>query len=349
MSVSGKITWRCPSNIALVKYWGKKEAQLPGNPSISMNMENCYTETTVEFEKTVSRSGPLARFLFEGKKNPLFEEKVNQYLDTVAKEMPILNSHYLKIHSKNSFPHSSGIASSASAFGSLALCLCSIEKEIKKNEPDDKEFLRRASYFARLGSGSASRSVYGGWVLWGETEAISGSSDLYAIPLSDQVHDTFHRYYDAVLLVSSEKKQLDSRSGHELMETNPYKETKAGLGRTNTIELLNALKSGNVISFMNIVENEAAQLHAMFLTSNPGYIFIKPETLQIISKIKKYREASNLEFCFTLDAGPNIHLLYPESIRDKILPFIESELKQFLENGKWIDDKTGEGPIMLNN
>lgn len=349
MSESGRITWRSPSNIALIKYWGKKGFQLPSNPSISMTLKNCYTETVVEYKKSNRKSGPMLSFLFQNKKNSLFEKKIDHFISIATKELPVLKSLNLEINAKNSFPHSSGIASSASAFSSLALCLCSIEKEISNNEIDDKKFLRRASYIARLGSGSACRSVYGGWTLWGETEMISGSSDFYAIPVSDLLHEKFCNYHDAILIVNSEKKQVDSRRGHNLMETNPYKETKADMSRKNAIRLLTALNNGNARSFMNIIESEATNLHAMFLTSNPGFILIKPETLQIISKLKRFREESNLEFCFTLDAGPNIHLLYPENIRGRILPFIESEITLFCENGKWIDDKTGNGPVIINN
>jgi len=206
------------------------------------------------------------------------------------------------------------------------------------------DFLSKASYLARLGSGSACRSVYGDWVLWGETTRIDNSSDEHAISLANHVNEKFNSYYDAILIVSSGEKSISSSQGHKLMDSNPFKESRANVGKSNAITLINALKNGDEKMFRNIVEFEAANLHAMFLTSQPYYILVKPETLQIINRLKRFREETNLEFTFTLDAGPNIHLIYSEGIREKLLPFIKSELSVLCENGKWIDDKIGKGP-----
>jgi diphosphomevalonate decarboxylase len=108
------------------------------------------------------------------------------------------------------------------------------------------------------------------------------------------------------------------------------------------------LKNGNQNIFREIVEYETANLHAMFLTSNPYYILIKPETLQIINKLTEFRKKTNLGFSISLDAGPNIHLLYPENTRDIMLGFIKSELISFCENQMWIDDRIGDGPQLIN-
>jgi diphosphomevalonate decarboxylase len=200
-----------------------------------------------------------------------------------------------------------------------------------------------------MGSGSASRSVYGGWVLWGETPLITNSSNDYAVPISDYANFVFNTYYDAILIVNSGVKQVTSSEGHRLMESNPFKEVKFMTGKQNALELINALKSGNEKVFRNIAENEAMSLHAMFLTSIPYYILIKPETLQIIDRLNGFRKDSGLEFSFTLDAGPNIHLLYPESVRERLIAFIKSDLISFCENGMWIDDRIGRGPELIQN
>src|SRR3972149_3617156 len=218
MAKPGKITWRSPSNIALVKYWGKRGIQLPVNPSVSMTLANCYTETTVEYKTKNKKDGPSFSLLFQGKKNTRFEKKISRFLAIAAKELPALNSLHLDINSRNSFPHSAGIASSASALSSLALCLCSIEKEILGNNSDDKVFFRKASYLSRLGSGSACRSVYGSWALWGKTTGITDSSDEYAIPVNHLINKKFNDYYDAILIVNSGEKQVTSSLGHRLME-----------------------------------------------------------------------------------------------------------------------------------
>ena len=346
---SGKTAWRSPSNIAIVKYWGKKGFQLPGNPSVSMTLTNCYSETIIEYIRKAGKESPSLSFLFQGGQNILFEKRIRLFLEIASKKLPALRNLHLNIGTSNSFPHSAGIASSASSISSLALCLCHINQQVSDAPESEQLFFRKASYLARFGSGSACRSVYGGWVLWGATSDIEGSSDDYAIPVSDLSHKIFHTYFDAILIVDSGVKQISSSDGHKLMEANPYKEIKFDTGKLNAIKLINALKTGNEKLFRNIGENEAANLHAMFLTSNPSYVLIKPETLHIIHRLNKFRYDSGLEFNFTLDAGPNVHLLYPGIIRDRLLAFIKSDLTPFCENGKWIDDRIGKGPELIQN
>ena len=103
------------------------------------------------------------------------------------------------------------------------------------------------------------------------------------------------------------------------------------------------LKTGDLEGFIKIVELEALSLHALMMTSNPSYILIKPETLYVINKIIDFREITKIPICFTLDAGPNLHLLYPENFSSKVLDFINSELIKHCKNGKFILDKVGEG------
>src|SRR6185369_5195996 len=126
-----KVTWRSPSNIALVKYWGKKAGvQIPANPSISFTLENCYSETNVALVEKESKSKDIElRFYFDGKANMAFQLKMLKFFETVKKDFPLLSQYGLLIHSGNSFPHSSGIASSASAMSALAICLCDLQQQ----------------------------------------------------------------------------------------------------------------------------------------------------------------------------------------------------------------------------
>jgi len=344
MLKSGITAWRGPANIAVVKYWGRKGEQLAMNPSISMSLSACHTDTTIEYNEKSSNDGLSFTFQFNNSKNILFESRIASYLKVASEELPLLKKLHLDISSVNTFPHSAGIASSASSISSLALGLCTINQELSEDDADPAKFLQRASSIARLGSGSACRSVYGGWVLWGKSTGIKGSSDAYAIPLNPAIHDTFHNYHDAILLISSKQKKIPSSTGHKLMETNPYRKIRGKMGRSNTAGILEALKTGDEENFRNIVEYEAANLHAMFLTSVPHFILMEPGTIQVINKIVDYRQKSGLEFCYTLDAGPNVHLLYPAKIRTKMLSFINSELTKYCEDSLWIDDKTGNGP-----
>ena len=117
------------------------------------------------------------------------------------------------------------------------------------------------------------------------------------------------------------------------------------INRMNRLNI--ALKEGDVATFGEIAENEALTLHALMMTSNPSYILMQPNTLQMIEKIRAYRQDTNTPIYFSLDAGPNIHTLYPESVIHEVRPFIEEELVPLCEEGMWLSDWAGDGPSQL--
>lgn len=341
----GRVGWACPSNIALVKYWGKKGKQLPQNPSISFTLSECRSETFVTFEKA-DRFG--FSFYFEGKKNPAFGAKIEKFLLENQAFFPFINQLNLKIESRNTFPHSSGIASSASSMSAFVMCLLDLERSLSlsKGRPLDIN-PQKASYFSRLASGSAARSVYPSMALWGKTEAYEGSSDEYAVSLENDIHPVFKTYHDSILIVSGETKSVSSRAGHALMEGNPYAPARYAQANENIKNLLSALKSGDVDTFINITESEALQLHALMMCSNPSFILMKPNTLHLINEIRRFREETKTPMCFTLDAGPNVHLLYPESEAEKVEHFIKDYIATYCVDNKWIADHVGDGPKNL--
>ena len=341
----GKVGWASPSNIALVKYWGKKRKQIPQNPSISFTLSECCTETFVEFEKA-DHFG--FRFFFEGKENPAFGAKIEKFLLDNQAFFPFINQLNLKVESRNTFPHSSGIASSASSMSAFVMCLMEVERSLNlsKGRPIDKD-LQKASYFARLASGSAARSVFPKMAIWGATEDHEGSSDEYAVSLADDIHPIFKTYRDSILIVSGETKSVSSRAGHALMEGNPYATARYAQAKENIKNLLIALKSGDLDTFINITESEALQLHALMMCSNPSFILMKPNTLNLINEIREFREETKIPLCFTLDAGPNVHLLYPEQEADKIEYYIKNVLADYCDRERWIADRVGEGPKKL--
>jgi diphosphomevalonate decarboxylase len=341
---SGSVTWQSPSNIALIKYWGKKGFQLPANPSLSITLSESFTETTVNFSAVEKGMTPQLEFLFEGKTNNAFKVKIQKYLDTIRDEMPFLNHYDLIINSKNTFPHSAGIASSASAMSALALCLCSIEAQLNGSAENTDVFYQRASHFARIGSGSAARSVYGGFSLWGENELVPGSSDQFAVPLKMAIHSVFDNFRDIILIVSSGEKSVSSRAGHALMEGNPFSEARYRQAGNNLAKLLSTIETGDLDSFIAITENEALTLHGMMMASTPGYTLMEPNTLEILKRVKDFREQTGAKLCFTLDAGPNVHLLFSAQDAGIVDQFIKSELQKFCANNQLIEDKIGSGP-----
>jgi len=337
------VVWESPSNIALIKYWGKYGNQLPNNPSVSFTLSRSVTRMEIEYYSISGVSTGLELYL-DGIRNDYFEKKLSLFLKRLLPFFPFLNGLHLKIESYNTFPHSAGIASSASSFSALALCLCTIEQENFRTFQNQDSFSQKASFIARIGSGSACRSVYGSTVLWGLTPHIANSSNEIAIPINDLVHPTFSSYHDAIIIVDSSAKKISSSTGHILMDHHPYADARQIQSRENLKSLLDSLSSGDELKFSQIVENEALSLQGLIMSSTPGYLLMHPNTLKVIRKIQDFRQQLNLNFTFTLDAGPNVHILYPGSIRPQVLDFIESELKAFCENEIWIDDQVSNGP-----
>lgn len=346
---SGSVSWRCPSNIALVKYWGKRERQLPSNPSLSFSLKQCYTETTIDYEIIEALPSPAVSFFFEGTPNIEFQHRVNAYIQNLIIDIPVIEHLRLTINTRNSFPHSAGIASSASAYGSLALCLCSIEKKIQGAITGDMDFHKKASYLSRMGSGSACRSIYPGYVVWGESEYYDNFTNLYAAPLPFEIHPDFREMSDTILVVSSKEKELSSSSGHELMKTHPYAHGRYNQALENLHALISALQDGDMDLFIQVTENEALSLHALIMSSGYGAMLIKPNTLAIINKIRDFRRSQKIPVCYTLDAGPNVHMLCPGKYNNKIQSFIENELKPLCENQHIIYDSMGQGPEEMGN
>ena len=339
----GKFTWESPSNIALVKYWGKKEDQIPENPSISFTLDSCKTTTTLSFKKKDKKDNSFSfNLFFDGKQKDDFKPKIQTFLSRVETYLPFLKDYHFKIETSNSFPHSSGIASSASGMSALALCLMSIEKELNP-EMSQEFFNKKTSFLARLGSGSACRSIEGDLIVWGAHNEIEGSSDLYGIKYPLQVHENFKNYQDTILLVDKGEKQVSSTVGHNLMHGHSFAVERFKQANANLSKLIEILKNGDLKAFIEIMESEALTLHAMMMTSLPYFILMKPNTLEIINRIWKFRKDSGLHLGFTLDAGANVHVLYPEKESDRIYEFIKNELVAYCQNGHYICDKISTG------
>lgn len=350
---NGSVTWSSPSNIALVKYWGKKDHQIPENPSISFTLDHCKTTTTLGYSKKDNSDSFSFEVLLDGKQKDDFKPKIETFFKRIERYVPFLRDYHFKIETSNTFPHSSGIASSASGMSALALCLMSIENELNgfQNESEESQdyFNKKASFLARLGSGSACRSIEGDLIVWGTHKDIEGSSDLFGVKFPYTVHQNFKNYQDTILLVDKGEKQVSSTVGHNLMHNHPFAIRRFEQAHENMSKLINIFKIGDVDTFIKIVESEALTLHAMMMTSMPYFILMKPNTLEIINKIWAYRTRTNSKVCFTLDAGANVHVLYPESEKDSVLEFIRTELVNYCQNGHFICDQIGFGAQLISD
>jgi len=343
---NGSFTWSAPSNIALVKYWGKKEHQIPENPSISFTLNNCKTTTTLRFSKKEKKDEFSFEVYLDGENKEDFKPKIETFFKRIEAYLPFLKDYHFKIETSNTFPHSSGIASSASGMSALAACLMRMEKELNP-EITHAYFIQKASFLARLGSGSACRSLEGDLVVWGKHDDIDGSSDLFGVKYPFEVHQNFKNYNNTILLVDKGEKKVSSTVGHNLMHNHPFAQERFKQAHKNLSNLINIFKTGDLKAFIDVVESEALTLHAMMMTSMPYFILMKPNTLEIINKIWAFRQKTGAPICFTLDAGANVHVLYPESETKTILEFIKNELVAYCQNGHYICDRIGIGAKQL--
>ena len=339
--------WQTPSNIALVKYWGKSNPQIPKNASISFTLNNCHTETSIDFSRSSNANTIDFELLFEGEKMDAFKPKITQFFERIKEYCPFIYEYDMVISSSNSFPHSSGIASSASGLSAIAMCLMSLENVLNEFELTTEQMHRKASFLARLGSGSASRSIEGPLVVWGYHPKIKGSSDLFGVKYTEKCHPIFDNFQDTILLVDKGEKQVSSSVGHNLMHNHPFANQRFTQANESLIKLSIALRDGDISSFISIVESEALTLHAMMLTSDPCFILMKPNTLEIINRIWEYRQRAKSNVCFTLDAGANVHVLYPEKEKVAVHLFIKNELSKFCQNQQYIMDFVGNGAKLL--
>lgn len=333
---SQTVSESCPSNIALIKYWGKYENQIPANPSISYTLNHCKTNTSMEL---IANEAFSVQTFLAGNEEVKFAEKIEKYFRNIEQYLPwILKGKYV-IRTENTFPHSSGIASSASGFGAIAKCLMALDASFT-GKISEEESLRKASFLARLGSGSACRSLYNGLVVWGKTDEVEGSSDLFGVQYPDaEIHEVFKNFNDWVLLIHEGQKSVSSTVGHGLMNTNPYAERRFQEARENFVPIKEILKNGDMERFIKLVEHEALTLHAMMMMSDPAFILMKTGTLEVINKIWDFRREMGLPLFFTLDAGANAHLLFPNNgSEEQIKAFIETELLQHTQKNGVVKD-----------
>jgi len=340
-----KSTFRCSSNIALVKYWGKKPEgiQLPANPSISFTLKDLYTETTVSVLGSNTSGNPEFNFLFEGNPKPSFIPKLTDFFDRILNNYSILKDFRLQINTSNNFHHGTGIASSASGFGALACCLAELE-ELHSGKPVSVEQISRT---ARMGSGSACRSMFEAPAIWGSHPLVQGSSNEYAIPFQGNIHQAFAGMMDAVLIVDAGEKSVSSTAGHELLKGNPFSPARYGEATLHLTELCTALETGNMADFIRVVEQEALQLHAMMMLSIPYFILIRPATLSVIEAVWAFRKETSIPVMFTLDAGANVHLLFPGVHYQQVKNLIDYRLLKYCQHSEYFCSTIGSAPIKI--
>ena len=278
-------------NIALIKYWGRTDEvlNLPATGSLSMTMGGVHTTTTVEVAPGLARD----EVHIDGKPaEPKAAERVVRHLDRLrarAKQAP-----RVRVVSRNNFPQGSGLASSASAFAALT---------VAANEALGLGLgMKECSILARQGSGSAARSLYGGWVVWHPGQR---SEDSFAEPVAPMEHLDV---VDLVAIVSREHKKVGSQEGHALAKTSPLHDGRIAAVPGWLERALAALKAKDLATLGSIAELDALAMHGVMMTSTPSLLYWQPGTMQLLHAVRAWRD-EGLRCWFTIDAGPNVHIL----------------------------------------
>lgn len=320
-----KVTAVSPANIAFIKYWGKKNPKLniPYNDSISMNLDSCLTKTTTEFDPKLKKDGVfIGGVEVEGDKR----QRVVKILDLIRRKANIKT--YATVKSENNFPSDAGIASSASGFSALALSasgaagLSLSEKELSR--------------LARMGSGSACRSIPDGFTLWKK-----GKDDLssFAFQIAPP---GFWDLRDVIAVTSTEGKKVSSGEGHELATSSPYFALRIkNMGRRIS-NLKKALLEKDIKKFGSLMEEEAIDLHLMAMSSKPPVYYWNGGTLEVMHEVIRLRE--NGIFCyFTMDAGSNVHII----CLGKDEPKVKNAIKKLPLVKNVISNKVGKGSRII--
>jgi diphosphomevalonate decarboxylase len=280
-------------NIALIKYWGNQDQmlRLPSNDSISFNLGDLRTTTMVQFDTQLARDEVSIDGHAAGDQA---YERVCRHLDRIA-DSECADQHayaharcHARVISSNTFPMGVGIASSASGFAALTLAACAA-LGLHKTEAE-------LSSLARLGSGSACRSVPGGFVAWHVSHAVS-----IAPPDSWNL-------VDVIAIISERHKSVGSTEGHALADTSPLQAARVADTQRRYELCQHAILERNFAALADIIEQDALMMHAVIMTSQPSTVYWEPVTLTIINAVRQLR-AGGVPVAFTIDAGPNVHCI----------------------------------------
>lgn len=320
-----KATAKAPANIAFIKYWGKRDEKLriPMNNSISMNLSGVSTTTTVQFSQNLKNDlVKIDNQVNKGRER----ERVVKHLDRV-RMMANINLR-AKVNSRNNFAQGTGMASSASGFAALTLA-ATRAVGLTLSE-------RQLSILARLGSGSACRSIPDGFVEWKAGESNETS---YAYSLLTPEHWDI---CDVIAVVGKKAKKVSSTRGHTRAESSPFYQARISGMTAKVREIKKALKHRDFTKFGEIVEAEAINMHAVMMTSKPALYYWLPKSLEIMLAVQEWRNLG-LGVYFTLDAGPNVHLLCQKKDSKKLL----SRLKRIERLDEVIPNKPSVGAQLL--
>lgn len=318
---------RAHTNIALVKYWGKKNQQLiiPFNSSISLTLDAFYTDTRVTFDKTLTHDQLTINHVLQ---TPADTQRVHQFLDIVRHQAHFQT--FAKVDTINHVATAAGLASSASGFAALALAA---------SQAADLHLSRRdLSRLARRGSGSACRSIYGGLVEWQH-----GKDDLtsFAIPIEENINWGLQMI---AIIINNKSKLISSRNGMaRTVATSAYYDAWVKAANEDIIAMKNAIAEHDIDKIGIIAQNNALKMHATTMAANPGFTYLQPQTLQAMAIIDKLHQ-QGLSCFYTMDAGPNVKVICKQSQTTILL----KELHKYFNDQQLLVAKAGPGAHLIN-
>lgn len=295
-------------NIAFIKYWGNRDEslRLPSNGSISMNLDGLFTRTKITWKEN-RKSSKDTLTLNGAPISGRALQRVSNFLDLV-RQMAGLDLR-AEVISENNFPSGAGIASSASAFAALALA--STRAAGLDLEP------AALSRLARRGSGSACRSIPGGFVEW---TAGASDEDSYAVPIAPPEHWSL---VDVIAILSSAHKPTGSTEGHARAHTSPLQAARVNDAPRRLDLCRRAILERDFAAFAEIVELDSNLMHAVMMTSTPPLFYWQEATLKVMKTIRAAR-ANGLPVCYTIDAGPNVHVVCEKASAAEVIKMVGS-------------------------
>lgn len=295
-----KKTAVAPSNIAFIKYWGKKDEalRLPSHSNISMNLSGLLTTTTVAFDAALKEDD----ITINGSRDAAEAAKVSRHLDRLRKWAGVGTK--AKVVSENNFPSSTGLSSSASGFAALTVAGAAA-LNLKLSQ-------KALSILARIGSGSACRSIPDGFVEWLEG---TDSPSSYAVSLYPPDHWDIR---DIVVVASRQKKDVATTEGHKLAATSPFYAARLEKIGGKIIRCRQYLKDKDFTAFGTLIEQEALEMHAVMITSTPPLIYWLPTTVILMKDVQRMRR-EGLEAYFTINTGQDVHVICRKKDEKKVM------------------------------
>ncbi len=311
---------RVPTNIAFLKYWGKSDAtqQWPANDSLSMTLD-LYSETLASREPLPAQAGAYAFSSDQAlTASEAFLHKGLRHLQWLAAQLDFSERIYL--HTRNEFPASCGIASSARGLGSLTLAaLACWTQSSSLSQLASCGFTReRIAQLARAGSGSACRSFWGGFVHWQRGETAQTQS---VLPLASQDHWDLR---DTIVIVSTQEKLISSSQGHRLAPTSVQFVPRLARLPARLAEFQTAILQKNIRQLGQLLEEEALEMHAVMASSQPPCVYMSEATQTFLQFLQEIRVQKALPIYFTLDAGPNVHLIYEARHQEAVASLLKT-------------------------